>query len=115
MKHGKPLFVIGALAACMSPTAVSAATGEDGFEACVSALVQDLSDAQGYPLQATISENSAVADDRLGTRTRFYLDARDPASREIVAKIDCIVNKKAEVLSLQRLPDDAPVAEVRSL
>jgi hypothetical protein len=115
MKHGKPLFVISALAACMSPMAVPAATGEDGFEACVSALVQDLSDAQGYPLQATISDDTAVADNRLKRRNHYYLDARDPASREIVAKIDCIVNKKAEVVSLKRLPDDAPVAEVRSL
>jgi hypothetical protein len=115
MKHGKSLFAIGALAACLSPTAAFAATGEDGFEACVSALVQDLSDAQGFPLQATISEDTAVANNRLNRRNRFYLDVRDPASREIVAKIDCIVNKQAEVVELLRLPEDAPVAEVRSL
>jgi len=115
MKHGKTLFAVAALAACVSPTVALAATGEDGFKACVSALVKDLSDAQGHPLQATISDDSAVADDRLGRRTRIYLDARDPASHEVVAKIDCIVNKRAEVLKLLKLPDDAPLAEVRSL
>lgn len=115
MKHGKAVLMVGALAACVSPSIVSAATGEDGFRACVSALVKDLSDAQGYPLQATISDDSAVADDRLGRRTRIYLDARDPASREVVAKFDCIVNTKAEVVKLLKLPDDASVAEVRSL
>jgi len=115
MKHGKALLAVSALAACLSPTAAVAATAEDGFKACVSALVQDLSDAQGYPLQATISEDSAVADDRLNRRNRYYLDARDPASREIVAKIDCIVDKQGEVVKLLRLPQDAPKAEVRSL
>jgi hypothetical protein len=115
MKHVKSVFAVAALVAISSPTAALAAKGEDGLEACVSALVKDLSDAQDYPMQATISEDSFVAEERLGRRTRIHLDARDPVSREIVAKADCIVNRHAEVVRLERLPDEAPEAKVRSL
>jgi hypothetical protein len=115
MKHVKSVFAVAALVAFSSPAAVLAADGEDGLKACVSALVQDLSEAQDYPMQATISEDSFVAEERLGRRTRIHLDVRDPVSREIVVKADCIVNRHAEVVRLERLPDEAPEAEIRSL
>jgi len=115
MKHVKSVIAVAALAAFSFPTAAQAAKGADGLEACVSALVKDLSSAQDFPMQATISEDSFVAEERLGRRTLIHLDARDPVSREIVVKADCVVNRQAEVIRLERLPDEAPEAEVRSL
>ena len=115
MKHVKAAIAVAALVAGTSPVTVLAANGDKALEACVSALVQNLSDAQSSPLRATISEDSFVSNSRLGRRTRIYLDARDPVSQEILVKADCIVDRNAEVLELQRLPDEAPEAEIRSL
>lgn len=115
MKHVKTAIALAALVAGTLPITALATNGDKALEACVSALVQDISDAQDSPLRATISDDSLVSNSRLGRRTRIHLDARDPVSREVLVKADCVVNRNAEVLELHRLPDEAPEAEVRSL
>lgn len=111
----KLTYVSLALAGCVASTSTQAATSRDGFNACVDALVSSMATAQSAPLRATISEDSIISDDRLRYRDRIYLDARDPVTREVVAKANCIVNRNAEVVEFKHLPDDAPEAEVRSL
>ena len=117
MNRKKTLMAVSVVlsGSLVSGTAQSAVSGQEGFNACVDALVSSLATAQGHPLQATISEDTAVSNRPLDRRTRIYLDARDPVSREIVAKADCIVGKNGDVLDLEHLPDDAPEAELRSL
>ena len=117
MNRKKKLMIYSAVIAgsLTSGVAQAGASGQEGFAACVDALVTSLATAQGHPLQATISENTAISDSRLNHRTRIYLDARDPVSREIVAKADCLLSKNAEVLRLEHLPEHAPEAAIRSL
>lgn len=96
-----------ALAVSLAPVTAPAATGQEGLEACVDALVVELADVNGVSLDARLDPESRDSKRRLGQREIFHLDARDPASREIVARADCIVNARAEVRSLTRVPLDA--------
>jgi hypothetical protein len=96
-----------AAAVSLAPVPALAATGQDGLEACVDALVVELADAHVASLVARLDPESPETNRRLGRREIFHLDARDPGSREIVARADCIVNARAEVRSLTQVPLDA--------
>lgn len=116
MMNGKNALALAcAAAASMLPPAAEAASARDGLEACVSALSREMSDAQGMGVEARISEDSLVGRGRLSGRTKFYLDARDSRSEDIVFKADCVVNSRGKVRKLTTLPEDAPDAEERSL
>lgn len=104
-----------AVAASFMHLSADAASGKDGLEACASALALELSNDQGTGVQVRISDDSIVSSRRLEHRTRYHLDARDPLSQEIVAKVDCDVDSWARVKNLVRLPEDAPEALERSL
>jgi hypothetical protein len=109
------VFVACAVAAAGFHPGAGAATGNDGFEACVAALAQQISETQGAGVNVRISENSRVHAHRLDRRNTYFLDARDARDPELVVKADCVVDAQAEVKSLVRLPADAPAAEERSL
>jgi hypothetical protein len=116
MMNGKStLVMVCAVGASLLHAGAEAASARDGLEACVSALAQEISDAQGAGVDARISDDSRYGRGQLRNRTVFYLDARDPGSAEVVLKADCIVNARGEVKSLNRLPADAPEATERSL
>jgi hypothetical protein len=116
MMNGKrALITVCAVAASFSHVNADAASGMDGLEACASALAREISTEQGAGLQVRISDDSIVPNYRLNNYTLFHLDARDPRTREIVAKMDCSVDARARVKRLVRLPDDAPDAADRSL
>lgn len=115
MNGKKAMVCMSAVAASILSISVEAASGQDGLEACVSALTKELSSTQGNAVQARISEDSQVATRRLSDVTTYHLDARDPQDHDIVARMDCVVDEKGRVKRLVKLPDDAPDAEVRSL
>ena len=111
---GKSMFVAGCVAmATLTHTGAEAASGREGLEACVQALTQKMSEAQGSGINARISDDSTGHDRRLVSPTLFSLDARDTRDGEIVYKADCVVNARGKVQRLVRLPMDAPDAEVR--
>jgi hypothetical protein len=85
------------------------------LEACVAALAQHISEAQGAGVNVRISDDSRVRARRLARRETYFLDARDVRDSALVAKVDCVVDAQAEVISLVRLPADAPEAAERSL
>lgn len=109
------VFVACAVAAAGFHPGAEAASGRDGFEACVSALARQISEAQGAGVNVRISEDSRVPAGRLDRRNTYFLDARDVQDSDRVVKADCVVDARAEVKSLVRLPEDAPAAEDRSL
>ena len=109
------VFVACAVAAAGFHPGAEAASGQDGLEACVAALAQEISESQGAGVNARISEDSHVPDGRLGLRNTYHLDAYDTGGSDTVIKADCVVDSRAEVKRLVRLPADAPTAEERSL
>jgi cation transport ATPase len=116
MMNRKNVMALACVAAAsMLHPAAEAASKRDGLEACVSALTREISDERGTGVEARISEDSHAGFGRLAARSKFYLDARDPRSEEIVLKADCVVNSRGQVRKLTTLPSDAPEAEERSL
>jgi len=115
MNGKKAMVCAAAVAASILSISVEAASGQDGLEACVSALTKELSSAQGSAVAARISEDSHVPTRRLDNVTTYHLDARDSANNGIVARMDCVVDDKGRVKRLVKLPDDAPDADIRSL
>lgn len=112
----KRLFVIGcSLALTALPAVGQAASFKDGLEACVDALVTEMATSNGEPLDARIGADSSSSNRRLGSREMIYLDARDPSNKEIVARADCLVDRKGEVVRLTNVPLDGADAEERSL
>ena len=103
------------LALSALPVAAQAATFQDGLEACVDALATELATSNGESLEARIGSDSSRSDHRLGNREMIYLDARNPASQEVVARADCLVDRKGEVLRLNSVPLNGADAEQRSL
>lgn len=109
------LFVACAVAAAGIHPGAEAASGQDGFEACVTALAREISETQGAGVNVRISEETRVRARKLDRRNVYFLDAHDAQGSDLVVKADCIVDDRAEVKSLVRLPADAPEAAERSL
>lgn len=115
MSSKKTLALLLTAATPLLSGPAGAASGKDGLDACVSRLAKAISEAQDAPVSVRISDPSKSMLRRLRGRTQFYLDAVDPASEEIVAKADCTVDRRAVVRGFDLLPEDAPLAEIRSL
>jgi hypothetical protein len=103
-----------ALAISLTPAAALAATDQDALEACMDALTQELATSHGSPMAASLSATAKASGERLRRSQIFHLDARSTESQEVVARIDCIVDPRARVRSLNRLPLDAGDADERA-
>ena len=103
-----------ALAISLAPAAALAATDQDALEACMDALTQELAISHGSPMAARLSATTEASGERLRRSQVFHLDARNVESREVVARVDCIVDPGARVRSLNRLPLDAGDADERA-
>lgn len=115
MDKNRFLMMGCSLALTALPVAGQAATFRDGLEACVDALVTELATTNGGPLDARIGADSSHSARRLGSREMIYLDARNPSSEEVVARADCLVDRKGEVVRLTSVPLDGADADERSL
>lgn len=100
-----------ALALSAAPFTASAYTAENAINACAAAMTEALSD---NPPAFRIDADSDTHG-RLNGIEVFHMDARDPATDEVVARADCVVDSRARVRRLKTLPIDAADAEERSL
>lgn len=108
----KSIAVLGsALALSVMPFSASAYTAEAALNACAAALTAEMSAGE---LAYSIDQSSGGAK-RLRAVEMFHLDARDPASDEVVARADCVVDGRARVKRLKTLPLDAADASERAL
>jgi len=108
----KSIAVLGsALALSVLPFSASAYTTENALNACAAAMTEEMS---GGELGYNIDQSSSSARRLRGVET-FHLDARDPASDEVIARADCVVDGRARVKRLKTLPLDAGDASERAL
>ncbi len=102
------------LAITAVPFHAHALTRDAGLEACAEAMVSDLATNQGSPLVYNLDSSSKGGIKGLGRREVFHLDAFNPEGDEVVARMDCVVNRNAEVTKLIKLPLDSEDARARA-
>ncbi|MEJ8568650.1 hypothetical protein [Elongatibacter sediminis] len=113
MKHIKRTTItLTALAALYAGNA-TAASGEAGLQACVDALMSEVSATNGAPVNHRM-RRAIPGIKPLGRRTTFHVDAVDPVTQRVVARADCVVNSRAQVLQLTPIENSAPGAPVRA-
>ena len=93
---------------------LAAASRAEGLNACAAAVVTDIGSSQGSPLDFSMSTDSDMSSVKLGQREVFHLDIRSPETDVVVARADCIVDRKARVRKVINVPLDAQDADVRS-
>jgi hypothetical protein len=114
MKHSKIINLGCAFSMSVVSLSTFAASEQAGLEACVDALSAQLAAKNAVVADYHLSSESLNPDARLGGRVVFHLDARKAASRDVVARADCIVNRRAEVQQLNALPLSADDAAKRA-
>ena len=115
MNNSKILTMGCAAAIALAPYSVKAASLQDGLDACASAVVGELANSNGAPLEYTVSEDSSVSASRLKVRETIHLDVRDPKSNEVVARADCVVDSRARVKRVVSVPLHEPDAAKRAV
>ena len=96
-----------------SATAMSA-TASAGLEACADAMMDEISGTAEKPAYK-VRNLKKEKRDRLSGDEVFYLDAMTKESEKVIGRFDCVVNRRAEVIELTRLPLDAKAAHKRSI
>lgn len=114
MSKHKTLKIGLVLAIAAVPVHVHAVTRQAGLEACAEAMVGSLAESQGSAMVFNLDSESKGGKRKLVNRDIFHLDARDPESDKVVARTDCVVNKRAEVIRLTVVPLDGPDARIRA-
>jgi hypothetical protein len=114
MNYRKILVVTSALSLGLASVSGHATTRKAGLNACADALAVDLGNGREQAPEVRFDARSDRSARRLASRNTVYLDASDPESGGIVARYDCVLNARAEVLELVRLPLDAADARSRS-
>ncbi len=111
MNRNKIINLACAFALSAAPFTAGAYTAEEAINNCAAALTAEMSvDGLAY----RIDEDSDTGG-RLDRLQVIYMDARDSATDEVVARADCVVDSRARVLRLHTLPIDADDAQERSL
>jgi hypothetical protein len=115
MMNGSKLKKVGfVLAVSAIPFYAHATSSQAGLEACAEAMVNDLAANQGKPMVYNLSPKSKSGKTGLGHREVFHLDAMSPDGGVVVARMDCVVNSKAEVTKLTVVPLDGEDARIRA-
>lgn len=116
MNHSKLTKIGIALAVAATPFHLNAslAGNQEALDACAAALVEQLSAEQGAPMVYNLDPDSKAGKGDLKRRQVIHLDARDPESREVVARVDCVLDSRANVKKLIEVPIDAPDAGLRA-
>ena len=113
--NSKKILKVGFIAALASaPFHAQATPGHAGLDACAQAMIADLAAEQGAPMVYNMDPSTRTMKGALKRREVIHLDAKDPESDEVVARVDCVVNRKAEVKQLIRVPLEAPNARDRA-
>ena len=114
MKRDKFLKAGLALVLITTASHASALTTQAGLDACAKAMVNDLAENQGSPIDYNLDPKTSNGKRKLSRTSLFHLDAHSVDDNEIVARMDCEVNNKAEVTRLIIIPLDAKDAKVRA-
>jgi hypothetical protein len=115
MMNSSKLKKVGiVLALSAIPFYAHATSSRAGLEACAEAMVNDLATNQGKPVVYNLSPESKSGRGGLGHREVFHLDAMSADGEEVVARMDCVVNNKAEVTKLTVVPLDGEDARIRA-
>jgi hypothetical protein len=103
--NSKKVFFIG-IGAAMSMAAfqAQATTGHVGLEACVDAMVGELSEASGTQVGYRLDSASDNFDRQLSRREVISLYARVPGSDALVSRMDCFLDRRGRVLRLKDMP-----------
>lgn len=115
MKARNAIAVIFAVGAVFAHTGAEAASGQAGLNACIDKLAKEISESQGSGVDVRLDEDTKASKRRLEHATTFFLDARDSSSEEVVAKVNCTVDRRAKIRRFVVLPEDAPLAQHRIL
>lgn len=104
-------------ALALSAAGIEAAPVEDGMKACADATVQQLSETRRVSTDYALDKEASDMGERgrLRSRDTFHMDVRSADSDEVVARVDCVVNRNAEVLELNGLPLAAADASRRAV
>lgn len=97
-----------------APLESEARADRNGLDACAQAMTEQLAGAQGAPLDYRLNEGPDTTGNRARVAGTWYLDAKHPESQAVVARIDCRVNSRAQVVSLKQLPLSAHDAGERA-
>jgi hypothetical protein len=114
MKHSKILISSCAVAATLFTLSVNAATRTDGLKACAKAAVTELGVQENTSLDYSLSADTTTSGIRLKHRETFHLDITNPDDDSVVARVDCVVDRKARVRNLIEVPIDGDNAIVRA-
>lgn len=105
--NSKRIIVIGAAAAMsMGSFYAQATAGHVGLEACVDAMVGEISETSGTQVGYRLDSERDDFDRRLRTREVISLYARDPGSDVLVSRMDCVVDRHGRVIRLKDMPLD---------
>lgn len=115
MKAKNALAMLFTMGTVFAHTGAEAASGEAGLNACMTKLAKEISESQGSGVDVRLDEDTRPSKRRLEHTTTFFLDARDSANEEVVAKVNCTVDTRAKIRKFVVLPEDAPLAEHRIL
>lgn len=100
MSNRTGMKTLCAVAISLTPILANAASEQEGVEACVKAMVSQIAESQGAPVDYQIGIDSSVSTRKLDRRNLFELAAKDSQSQKVVARADCIVTSKAKVKRL---------------
>ena len=103
--NSKRIFVIGVTAAMsMASFYANATAGHVGLEACVDAMVGELSEANGTQVGYSLDSASDNFDRNLRAREVISLYARDPSTDALVSRMDCVVDRRGRIPRLKDMP-----------
>jgi hypothetical protein len=114
MKSSKLKKVGLALALSAIPFYAHATSAQAGLDACAEAMVNSLAENQGQPMVYNLSPESKSGRGKLNRREVFSLDAYSKDGKQVVARMDCVVNKNAEVTQLIVIPLEGDEAKIRA-
>ena len=114
--HSKTLVTmsITAIVACM-PITSEARVDKRGLAACAEAMTEQLSSAQGAPVEYRLNTQRPARALRTRNAGVWHLDAKHPETKEVVARVDCRVDSRARVTQLMVVPVTANDALERAL
>ena len=111
MKMKAMITLSGAVALSIAPFTVSAYSAETALNACAAAVTSEMSDNE---LAWRLDEETVVKGRLKGSEV-IHLDVRNAETDIVVARADCIVDSRARVKHIKKLPIDAADASERSL
>jgi hypothetical protein len=113
--NSKTIIAIScAIAVTGAPVKSQARADKSGLKACATAMTEQLTAAQGAPVDYRLEEGPATTGQRGANAGVWYLDARDARTQEVVARINCYVNSRAQVTRLTEVPLSANDARLRA-